>query len=151
MNEEDKKLLEGLSNNASQEKSIYGIYTPEDVKKLHNEYTATLSINSAMRTIGTAIFRHHNIRALSQLTDGNDDEKLALFDKVLCEFCAIQSLVITKQVTRTKKLRHKAGDFKRDNKGNPIEKPNGGGYEVYKKDETFRITTTPTIPTPLAS
>lgn len=106
------------------------------MKQLHDEYKMTLSINGALRKVGTALFRHHEIRALSLLTDGNDDERLELADKILSEFCAIQSLVITRQVTRTKKVRHKAGDFKRDNKGNPIEKSDKSGYEVYKKDET---------------
>ena len=142
MTEEEERLLESLSRPPTTAptpddnvKSVFGVFTPDEVKELHNEYKESISINGTLRKIGTALFRHYEIRALSLLSDGNDDAKLALADKILSEFCAIQSLILTKNVKRTKKLHHKAGDFKRDADGNPIERSDKTGYETYKKDE----------------
>lgn len=147
--DEEKRLLEGLSGKTqdaeNEAKTLFGVFTPDDVKKLHEEYKATLSINGSLRKVGTALFRHHEIRALSLLTDGSD-EKVELADKILSEFCALQSLIITRDVTRTKKLRHKAGDFKRDTFGNPLERPDKSGYETYKKDEIEYAEVTEEVP-----
>ena len=130
------QALSGQATNAPEGKELYGVFTKDEVKQLHDEFKLTLSINGALRAIGTALFRHHVVRALSVLTYDSDEKKHALADQLLSEFCALQSLVLTKTVTRTKRLRHKAGDFKRDTNGNPIARPDGNGYEVYKKDET---------------
>lgn len=139
-NENNDLLLDEMTSNPPIEtptgvKSIYGVFTPDEVKELHEEYKKTISINGALRKVGTALFRHHEIRALSMLLDGNDEEKVNLSDRILSEFCAIQSFVVTKNVNRQKKLHHKAGDFKRDANGDPIERPDKSGYETYKKDE----------------
>lgn len=80
------------------------------------------------------------------MTDGNDEVKVALSYKILNEFCLIQSSVITREITRTKKLRHKAGDFKRDNRGNPIERFDKSGYETYKKDEVETVEVQEEVP-----
>jgi len=152
MNIEDneKLLLEALSGTPvetpTEEKSLYGIFTPDEVKKLHEEYKLTYSINGALRKVGTALFRHHEIRALSILLDGNDEEKINLFDRILSEFCAIQMMVVTKNVTKTKKFKHKAGDFKRDANGIPIERADKSGYETYKKDEVEYADVTEEVP-----
>lgn len=141
--EEENKLLAELSGKPVEktptgEKSIYGVFTPDDVKKIHEDYKLTYSINAAMRKVGTALFRHYEIRALSILLDGNDEEKINLADRILSEFCAIQSMVVTKCVTKTKKIKHKKGDVIRDERGNPkTDGTNADGtprFCLYDKD-----------------
>ena len=119
----------------SEENSYYGVFTPSEVAKLREDYIATGNKGDALLTIATKLFRHYGIRALSQLKNQDDDDKVRLYHKIESQFCNIQRMVVVKQVKKTKRVKHKKGDYKRDGNGNYIQRSDGSGYETYGEDE----------------
>ena len=105
--------METQVTNTTGEKSIYGVFTPDEVKELHDDYKLTRNPNVALTKIAAPLFRKHQIRAWDEASD-----QLKL--DIQTAFFNIQTLVVTKDVTKTVTVEHKKGDVMRDGNGNPL-------------------------------
>lgn len=105
--------METQVTNTTGEKSIYGVFTPDEVKELHDDYKLTRNPNVALTKIAAPLFRKHQIRAWDEASD-----QLKL--DIQTAFFNIQTLVVTKDVTKTVTVEHKKGDVMRDENGNPL-------------------------------
>ena len=47
----------------AEEKSIFGVFSPEEVKELHDEYKLNGNPNVALRKIATPLFRRYSLRS----------------------------------------------------------------------------------------
>lgn len=109
----EKTMNNTTNEQTGEEKVIYGIFTPEEVKVLHDDYKLTRNPNVALTKIAAPMFRKHQIRSWDE---ANDQLKL----DIQTAFFNIQTLVVTKDVTKTMTVEHKKGDVMRDENGNPL-------------------------------
>lgn len=124
--------------NETTEKSIFGVFSPDEVKELHDEYKLNGNPNITLRKIATPLFRKHQIRAWDE---GNQDVR----DEIQTAFLALQSTVVTKTATKTTQVEHKKGDVMRDEDGTPrTDGTNSDGtprYVLYTKNTIEKVET----------
>ena len=101
------------NTNETTEKTIFGVFTPEEVKSLHDEYKLILNPNVALQKIATPLFLKHQIRTW-------DEGSNQVRDEIQTAFFNIQRMVVTKDATKVETIEHLKGDVMRDQDGNPI-------------------------------
>lgn len=125
------------------EKSIFGIFTLDELKNLQVEYKQHFNAEKSLREIATPLFRKYNVRSLSMLHPDTDLNDRVKEEAIKTAFYDIQSEVVTKTVEREvrKVVEHKKGDIMRDENGNPIQKSNGNFEEYTKNTKEFTYET----------
>ena len=85
--------------NEQQEKTIFGVFSQDEVIKLHDEYKLNGNPNVSLRKIATPLLRKHYLRTWDE---GTQDEK----DEIQTQFINIQSFVVTTDTIKTKTVEH---------------------------------------------
>jgi len=122
--------------NTKIEKPIYGVFSPNEINTLHDEYKSVGNPNVALRKIATPLFRKHFIRAW-------DEASPETKEFIQTAFLNIQAVVVTSTKTKTKQIEHMKGDVMRDANGEPItDGTNADGtprYKLYTKNVIEKV------------
>lgn len=127
-----------MTTETERDARIYGIFTIDEVNRLHDEYKTHQNPNKSLYQIATQIFRHYNVRTLDDISDSNIASH-ALRDDIQTAFFNVQSLVVTTEREKIERVEHKKGDFIRDANNDPIPTDDGRDYKKYTKDVTDKV------------
>ena len=122
--------------NEHQEKTIFGVFSQDEVINLHEEYKLNGNPNVSLRKIATPLLRKHYLRTWDE---GTQEEK----DEIQTQFINIQSYVVTTDKIKIKTIEHKKGDVIRDQNGDPLtDGTNSDGsprYRLYQKTTLEKV------------
>lgn len=127
-----------MNDETERDARIYGIFTIDEVKQLHDEYKAHQNPNKSLYQIATQIFRHYKVRTIDDISDSNIASH-KLRDDIQTAFFNVQSLVVTTEREKIERVEHKKGDFIRDENNDPIPTDDGRDYKKYTKDVIDKV------------
>lgn len=135
-----------MNETNEQEATIFGIFTPDEVRRLNKEYKEVhLNPSKSLYQVATRVFRHFNIRTFEDIPDNNETSH-NLREDIKTAFFNIQACVVTKDGKKIETVEHKRGDFIRDENGDPIPTDDGKDYKKYTKDVIEKKTTLVPVP-----
>lgn len=120
------------NTNETTDKTIFGVFTPNEVNSLREEYQLKVDQEVILRKIATPLFRKYNIRTFDE---GSQEAQ----DDIRYKFLAIQANVVTKTAIKHTLVQHRKGDPMRNPDGVPMtDGTNADGtprFVTYSKDK----------------
>lgn len=132
-------VIEQTTSNPTDEK-VTMCFSQKELDTITKNFLLYRNPVSALNGIMDIVFNKMGIRYLAELDTSFVDEAKKTRD-VIDEVEFVASTCIVKEVMKKKVVKHKKGDFKRDEQGNPITKKDGSGYETYQANESEVIDT----------
>ena len=122
------------------EENVTMCFTQSELDDIAKKFMTLKNPMTSLCGIMDTVFNRMGVRYMGEIDCSTLDESKR-YRQIIDEVELVASLCIVKEVAKKKIVKHKKGDFKRDNKGNPIMKSDGSGYETYQTNETDTIDT----------
>lgn len=123
------------TTNENAEKTLFGVFTSDEVKKLHDEYQLHHNLDISLLEIAKPLFRKYNVRAW-------EDAGQEVRNKIKTAFLSLQAEIVTKFGVKKETIKHRKGDVMRLINGEPVPKIiNPDGTPKAGPDDTVEYVT----------